>query len=104
MILYVNGDSHAAAAEAVNAHSWAEDDSQYFYLGHAPHPDNMAVGWPRRLADTVKAALGVFAPMMREAELPSLRDRRCVAAATAAGRGVKGAAVEPLTSAVERLA
>jgi hypothetical protein len=57
MKLYVNGDSHAAAAEAVNAHSWAEDDSQYFYLGHAPHPDNMAVGWPRRLADTVKAAL-----------------------------------------------
>ena len=32
MILYVNGCSHAAAAEAVNPHSWAEDDGLYYAL------------------------------------------------------------------------
>jgi hypothetical protein len=43
MILYVNGDSHTAAAEAVNPHAFAEDDSALFYLGRAPHPENLAV-------------------------------------------------------------
>ena len=57
MRLYVNGDSHTAAAEAVNSHAFAEDDSRYFYLGRAPHPDNLAVSWSRRLADTLKSAL-----------------------------------------------
>ena len=57
MILYVNGDSHTAAAEAVNPHAFAEDDSQYFYMGRAPHPDNIAVSWSRLLADTAKAIL-----------------------------------------------
>jgi hypothetical protein len=56
MILYVNGDSHAAAAEAVNCHAFAEDDHRYFYMGRAPHPDNLAVSWGRRLADVVKAS------------------------------------------------
>ena len=28
MILYVNGDSHTAAAEAVNPHCFAEDDGE----------------------------------------------------------------------------
>jgi hypothetical protein len=55
MILYVNGDSHTAAAEAVNPHAFAEDDSQFFYMGRAPHPGNLAVSWGRLLADTVKA-------------------------------------------------
>ena len=57
MILYVNGDSHAAAAEAVNCHAFAEDDTALFYLGRAPHPANMAVSWARLLADTYKATL-----------------------------------------------
>lgn len=57
MILYVNGDSHAAAAEAVNTYAFAEDDKRYFYMGRVPHPDNAWVGWPRRLADTLKARL-----------------------------------------------
>ena len=57
MKLYVNGDSHAAAAEAVNQFAFAEDDAQYFYLGRAPHPANAAVGWPRMLAHTLKAVL-----------------------------------------------
>jgi hypothetical protein len=56
MILYVNGDSHTAAAEAVNTHAFAEDDSRYFYMGRAPHPENIAVSWGRLLADTLTAS------------------------------------------------
>jgi hypothetical protein len=57
MILYVNGDSHTAAAEAVNAHAFAEDDSALFYLGRAPHPDNLAVSWGKLLSLTLRAGL-----------------------------------------------
>jgi hypothetical protein len=56
MMLYVNGDSHSAGAEAVNPHAFAEDDSEYFYLGRAPHPDNLAVSWGRLLATTLKSS------------------------------------------------
>ena len=55
MILYVNGDSHTAAAEAVNLHAFAEDDSQLFYMGRAPHPENLAVSWGTLLSKTLKA-------------------------------------------------
>jgi hypothetical protein len=55
MILYVNGDSHTAAAEAVNAHAFAEDDGSLLHLGRLPHPDNLAVSWGRQLADVTKA-------------------------------------------------
>jgi hypothetical protein len=55
MILYVNGDSHAAAAEAVNPHAFAEDDADLAYLGRTPHPANLAVSWARRLSETLKA-------------------------------------------------
>jgi hypothetical protein len=55
MILYVNGDSHTAAAEAVNVHAFAEDDSQYFYLGRAPHPDNLQVSWGKLLSLSLQA-------------------------------------------------
>jgi hypothetical protein len=57
MILYVNGDSHTAAAEAVNPHAFAEDDPALFYLGRAPHPENFAVSWARRLSDIFKSVL-----------------------------------------------
>jgi hypothetical protein len=57
MRLYVNGDSHTAAAEAMTPHAFAEDDSRYFYLGRAPHPTNMAVSWCTQLADTLKIPL-----------------------------------------------
>lgn len=57
MILFVNGDSHAAAAEALVPHAFAEDDPRYFYLGRAAHPDNLRVSWSRRVADTIKAGL-----------------------------------------------
>lgn len=55
MILYVNGDSHTAAAEAVNPHAFAEDDGDLFYMGRAPHPANLAVSWGRMLSSTIKA-------------------------------------------------
>jgi hypothetical protein len=50
MMLYVNGDSHTAGAEAVNAHAFAEDDSALFYLGRSPHPENLAVSWGKILS------------------------------------------------------
>jgi hypothetical protein len=56
MMLYVNGDSHTAAAEAVNPHAFAEDDSSLFYMGRAPHPANLAVSWGQLLSITLKSA------------------------------------------------
>jgi hypothetical protein len=55
MILYVNGDSHTAGAEAVNPHAFAEDDPALFYLGRAPHPENLAVSWGKLLSLTLRA-------------------------------------------------
>ena len=55
MILFVNGDSHTAGAEAVNPHAFAEDDADLAYLGRTPHPANLAVSWGRRLSETLKA-------------------------------------------------
>lgn len=55
MILYVNGDSHTAAAEAVNAHAFAEDDPKLVHLHRLPHPDNLAVSWGRLLSNTTKS-------------------------------------------------
>ena len=49
MILYVNGDSHTAAAEAVNSYSFAEDDPALFYMGRVPHPANIAISWGKLL-------------------------------------------------------
>ena len=57
MMLYVNGDSHTAAAEAVNPHAFAEDDSALFYLGRAPHPENLAVSWSKQLSLSLRAGL-----------------------------------------------
>lgn len=54
MILYVNGDSHTAAAEALNPYAFAEDDPNLNYLHRLPHPDNLAVSWGRRLATNLK--------------------------------------------------
>jgi hypothetical protein len=55
MILYVNGDSHTAGAEAVNSFAFAEDDPALVQLGRTPHPDNLAVSWGRLLSLTLKA-------------------------------------------------
>ena len=56
MMLYVNGDSHTAAAEAVNPHAFAEDDPGLFYLGRAPHPENLAVSWGKLLSIALKSS------------------------------------------------
>jgi len=56
MILYVNGDSHTAAAEAVNPHAFAEDDVNLVHLGRLPHPDNLAVSWGKKLSTLLKMA------------------------------------------------
>jgi len=55
-ILYVNGDSHTAAAEAVNNHAFAIDDSELFYLGRRPHPANLAVSWGKVLSTPLRAS------------------------------------------------
>jgi hypothetical protein len=56
LILYVNGDSHTAGAEAVNPHAWAQDDRELFHMGRAPHPANLAVSWGQRLATSIRAS------------------------------------------------
>lgn len=55
MILFVNGDSHTAAAEAVTPHAFAMDDPNLFYMGRAPHPANIAVSWGKLLAQALRA-------------------------------------------------
>lgn len=55
MILYVNGDSHSAGAEAVNDYCFAEDDQLYKSLGRIPHPDNERVSYGCNLANELGA-------------------------------------------------
>lgn len=56
MILYTNGDSHTAAAEAVNSYAFAEDDKRYPHLKRRPHPENIRVSYGQVLADILKMA------------------------------------------------
>ena len=53
MILYVNGDSHSAGAEAVNTYCFAKDDPNLRLSGRKPHPNNLAVSYGQRLADSL---------------------------------------------------
>lgn len=57
MILYANGCSHTAAAEAVNSAAFAQDDPRYQHLKRQPHPDNLDVSWCKVLADSLDASL-----------------------------------------------
>lgn len=57
MIIYVNGDSHSAGAEAVNSYCFAEDDPLYFNLGKTPHPDNLKVSYGCNIANQLFAIL-----------------------------------------------
>lgn len=57
MILYVNGDSHSAGAEAVNSYSFAEDDPLYRGLGRIPHPDNERASYGCLIANQLGAIL-----------------------------------------------
>ena len=51
MILYINGDSHAAGAEAQLPYGWAEDDSRYRKQGRHPHPENEKVSFGAVLSE-----------------------------------------------------
>jgi hypothetical protein len=57
MILYVNGDSHTAAVQAVNNFCFANDDFSKVALGKKPHPDNLAVSWGAHLSKMLALAL-----------------------------------------------
>jgi hypothetical protein len=57
MILYVNGCSHSAAAEAAVPHAWACDDGDLWGTGTEPHPANLAVSYGKHLADALGAEL-----------------------------------------------
>jgi hypothetical protein len=56
-ILYVNGDSHSAGAEAVNNYCFAEDDPFYYALGRIPHPDNERASYGCNIANELFAVL-----------------------------------------------
>lgn len=55
MILYVNGDSHSAGAEAVVPYAFAEDDSKFWRLGRRPHPENLKASYGNVLASKLNA-------------------------------------------------
>jgi hypothetical protein len=57
MILYVNGCSHSAGAEAAVPHAWACDDGQLWNMSTEPHPANLAVSYGKRVADKLSAEL-----------------------------------------------
>ena len=57
MILYVNGCSHSAAAEAAVPHAWACDDGQLWQMGTEPHPANLAVSYGQHIANALGAEL-----------------------------------------------
>jgi len=69
LIVYVNGDSHSAGAEAVNRHAFAEDDSLYWNMGRCPHPDNLQASYGCELANYLDAILDC------DAESASSNDR-----------------------------
>ena len=69
MILYVNGDSHSAGAEAINSHCFAEDDPLFHALGRIPHPDNERVSYGCLLANAL------YAVLVCDAESGSSNDR-----------------------------
>lgn len=53
MILYVNGDSHSAGAEAVNSYCFADEDINYRHLGKTHHPDNLKASYGQVLANNL---------------------------------------------------
>jgi hypothetical protein len=55
MIVYVNGDSHSAGAEAVNGHAFARDDFLYRAMGRQGHPDNLRASYGCCLANELGA-------------------------------------------------
>jgi hypothetical protein len=55
-MLYVNGDSHTTAAEAVNQYVVAGEDQKFLHLGPLPHPENLAVSWGKMLSLSLRVA------------------------------------------------
>ncbi len=55
MMLYVNGSTHAMAAEAATPYVVASDDLDLVYLGKLPHPANLAVSWGKLLSLALRA-------------------------------------------------
>lgn len=68
MILYANGCSHTAAAEAVIPAAFAEDDGRHG-IDRRPHPINLAASWCKVLSKSLGADL------ICEAESGSSNDR-----------------------------
>lgn len=68
-ILYVNGDSHTAAAEAVVPFAFAQDDPLYYGLGRQPHPTNIQASYGCEIANQLYAILHT------DAESASSNDR-----------------------------
>lgn len=56
MILYVNGCSHTAAAEAVVPECFAVDDGRHG-IDRRPHPVNLAASWCTHVAKALNASL-----------------------------------------------
>lgn len=56
MILYANGCSHTAAAEAVIPAAFAEDDGRHG-IDRRPHPINLAASWCKVLSKSLGAEL-----------------------------------------------
>jgi hypothetical protein len=56
MMLYVNGDSHTTAAEAVNQYIVAGEDQKFLHLGPLPHPENLTVSWGKMLSLSLRVA------------------------------------------------
>ena len=57
MILYANGDSHTAAAEAYVPFMSAQDDFNLWYMGNVAHPENQKVSFAAHLSETLKSRL-----------------------------------------------
>jgi len=57
MILFVVGNNHAIAAQAVNRYNTAGEDKNYNLNGNSSHPANLAVSWANKLANALKMKL-----------------------------------------------
>lgn len=55
MMLYINGNTHTMAAEAVTPYTVASDDSNLAHLGKLPHPANMAASWGKMLSIALRS-------------------------------------------------
>jgi len=57
MILYVNGAEHTSAVRARHHFTYADDDPRFIYMGKQPHPENLELGFARRLNTVLKTSI-----------------------------------------------